>query len=98
MVKKGIFIAFFIVAVVAGLSWVVMSLWNFSVAPTFSNINPIDYKQALGLLVLSKIFLWGLRGKPGGPPWKKHWRSRWNKMNDEEKQKLKEEWSSRWKK
>ena len=73
------------------LTFIFMALWNWLIPPLFRG-PVLTFWQALGLLVLSKIMLFGLRGKPGPPPW--HWRrrmmERWEQMTPEERQKFKE--------
>jgi hypothetical protein len=71
---------------------VVMLLWN-AILPHIVSVTAINYWQATGLLVLSRILFGGFRGGPfgghrGGPP---QWRNRWVNMSDEEKIRFKEE-------
>jgi hypothetical protein len=64
---KFIAVPVFIVAILFFLSFVVMHLWNFSIAKA-ANLNEINFWQAMGLLVLSKIlFGFGLGGRR--KPW-----------------------------
>lgn len=44
---------------IAGISFVVMSLWNWLMPALFTGIHTIDYWHAIGLLVLSKILFGG---------------------------------------
>lgn len=82
----------FLVVVVLGiaaLSWVVMMLWNWLMPALFAGARSIDFIQAAGLLVLSKILFGGLRGHGG---WHRHGHEhhrRWEKMTEEERQKFK---------
>ncbi len=94
--RKGIGIAAFVIIALFGLSALVMWLWNFAVVPVFK-APALGYWQAMALLVLSKILLGGFRPGSGGPPWgpRAKWRSKWQKMSPEERQKLKEEWKKR---
>ncbi len=57
------FIVFAVVAV-AAFGLVVMSLWNW-LAPAVFGGHAINYWQALGLLVLSRILFGGFRGRRG---------------------------------
>lgn len=94
--RKGLGIVAFMLVAVFGLSAVVMLLWNYAVVAVFP-IGPLNYWQALALLVLSKILLSGFRMGPGRS-WKTrggHWRGKWGHMTDEERHKLKEEWQQR---
>ena len=49
---------------IALLGWVLMMLWNAIVPDVFSGVRALEYRQALGLLVLSRI-LFGFRGRGG---------------------------------
>lgn len=86
------------ILIVAGLSALVMWLWN-ATLPDLLGINEISYWQALGLLVLCKILFGGFGGgchdkkKHGGPP--RRFRKKWRNMDEEEQQKFKEEWKKR---
>jgi hypothetical protein len=85
--RKGL--KFLLIASVAigVLSFLVMSLWNWLMPPLFGR-PLVTYWQALGLLVLSRVLLGGLRGRPGPPHW--HWRKRmmerWEQMTPEERE------------
>ena len=71
-------------------TWVVMALWNWLVPPIIG-WKSIDYWQAMGILVLSKI-LFGFGRFGGGGHW--HWRARmaerWERMTPEEREKFRE--------
>ncbi|MGC3981936.1 MAG: hypothetical protein QM808_11795 [Steroidobacteraceae bacterium] len=79
-----------VAVVIAGVSWVVMSLWN-GLLPGLFGLPSISFIQALGLLVLSRILFGGLRG-PGGfgrsMRWRQRMHERWEKMTPEEREKL----------
>jgi hypothetical protein len=66
-----------------------MTLWNWVVPPVFG-AHAISFGQALGILVLSKILFGGFHGRPGGGPWKRGMRARWEKMTPEEREKFRE--------
>jgi len=77
------FIAIALVAV-AVLSVAVMELWNW-LAPAVFGGHTINYWQALGLLVLSRILFGGLRGRRG------HWRYRMtHEMTPEERERFRQ--------
>jgi len=59
---KFLGIAFLAVAGIGFLGWVVMALWNAVLPGIFIGVRAIDYRQALGLLVLSRILFGGFRG------------------------------------
>ncbi len=68
---------------VAVLGGIVMMLWNAVVPGLFIGTRTIDYRHALGLLVLSRILFGGFRGR-GGWHRGRHWR-RWEAMTAEER-------------
>jgi hypothetical protein len=85
-----------VVAFVAVLSLAVMLLWN-SLVPELFRGPPLQYWQALGLLLLSRILFGGLRGRGG---WHGHWRQRmwrerWESMTPEERARLREHFQGR---
>jgi hypothetical protein len=86
----GLKFVLFVVVALAALGAVVMGLWNWLMPGLFGS-PLIGFWQALGLLVLSKILLGGLRGGPGRYM---HWRARmadrWEHMTDEEREKFRE--------
>lgn len=69
----------------AALGWVVMALWNWLMPALFAGARQIDYLQALGLLVLSKILFGSFRGRGCHGRWHRH---RWEKMTPEEREKF----------
>jgi len=90
-VVKG---AAFVVLAVVGIavfSYVLMNLWNWLV-PSLFHGPVVQFWQAVGLLVLSRILFGGLRGRGG---WHGHWRGRmwrerWANMTPEERARLRE--------
>lgn len=48
---------------IAALGWVVMALWNWLIPMLFTGGHEIDYVQAMGVLLLSKILFGGFRGR-----------------------------------
>lgn len=91
ILKFVVFAAVFI----AVFSFVVMKLWNW-LMPALFGLHLITYSQAVGVLILSKIFFGGFRGRPR-PPW--HWRQRmferWEQMTPEELEKFRQGLRSR---
>jgi hypothetical protein len=65
------------------LGWVVMALWNAVIPDLFVGARTIDYRHALGLLVLSRVLFGGFRGR-GGLHGGGRWR-RWKAMTAEER-------------
>lgn len=98
--KKFIFLPFVGLAFLALATWAVMLLWNHVLVDVVPAVKIINYWQAGGLLLLSKILFSGFGGRGG---WKKgnqqgmggHWRQKWGKMTPEEREKMKEEWKKR---
>jgi len=76
---------------IGALSLAVMRLWNW-LLPTLFHVPSIDFLQALGLLVLSRILFGGMRGpRPWGHPgWRARWHDRWEHMSEEERGKFRE--------
>jgi hypothetical protein len=82
------FVAFAAVAV-AALGYVVMSLWNWLVPALFAGAAVIGFWQAIGLLVLCRILVGGLRGRGmHGMHWRHRMRERWEQMTPEEREKF----------
>ena len=77
---------------------IVMLLWN-ALMPVIFNLQAINFWQALGLLILSKIFFGGFRGGPwrGGrfKYWNQEMKQRWMNMTPEEREKFSQEWKER---
>ncbi|MEJ7680740.1 MAG: hypothetical protein WKG06_23390 [Segetibacter sp.] len=75
-------------------TFIVMTLWNSILAPVL-NVHIIDFGQALGILILSKILFGGFRGGRWGGRgryWNSEMRNKWQTMTPEEKEKFKQEW------
>jgi len=83
-------IGLLVLAGIAALGAVVMALWNWLMPTLFVGVGKIDYLQALGLLVLSKILFGGFRrGFHGGHGCHGRWqRRRLENMTPEEREKF----------
>ena len=81
--------ALIVVAVgVAGLA--VMGLWNW-LGPDLFGWHPISFVQAVGLLILCRLLVGGLRGRAGGHfAWRARLAERLEKMTPEEREKFRE--------
>jgi len=95
-VVKGAAFLLLVIAALAAFGWVVMSLWNWLVPALFRG-PALQYWQAVGLLVLSRILFGGLRGRGG---WHGHWRQRmwrerWANMTPEERARMREHFQRR---
>jgi hypothetical protein len=77
---------------IAFLGWVVMQLWNWLMPALFASAHTIDYCQALGILVLSKILFGSFRCGCHGRG--RHHRE--ENMTPEEREQLKSRLASRW--
>jgi hypothetical protein len=87
-ILKGL--AFLVIAplFVAGLSFIVMSLWN-AIIPHLFSLPVIGFWQAAGLLVLCRILFGGFR--PHGHGWRhRGWHSRWHRMSAEERERFRD--------
>jgi hypothetical protein len=95
IIKILILVAFFILL----LGTAVMLLWNW-LMPTLFNLPVIDFGQAVGLTVLSRILTGGFRmgvGTASKEQWEQK-RQMWEKfsaMSPEEREKWKTEWRDR---
>src|SRR5258706_1737536 len=90
-ILKGLKVALLVVLAVTVLAFIVMSLWNW-LMPAITGWKAIDFWQALGLLVLSRI-LFGLRAGFGfrhGGHWRGRMAERWHNMTPEEREKFRE--------
>jgi hypothetical protein len=94
-VAKGMVIFLLVIVVMAALGVVVMLLWNSLVPPLFHG-PPLQYWQAVGLLILSRILFGGLSGRGGRHRhWRQRmWRERWEEMTPEERARLRERYMS----
>ena len=72
---------------------IVMSLWNWLMPAVFS-LHTITYWQALGLLILAKIFFGGFRGGPCGM--RRHMKENWEHLTPEERAKFRDAMRKRW--
>ncbi len=90
-ILKGLAILALIALVVAVVGYLVMTLWNWLI-PGIFGWKPLDFIQAVGLLVLSRL-LFGFR-TGFGHHHRRHWRGRmaerWAQMTPEEREKFRE--------
>ena len=81
------------------LGHVIMFLWN-EILVKATGVNPLNFWEALGLFVLSRILFGGFRfgppqrGHRGGPR-RASWREKWMNMNEEERAEFKAKWKER---
>jgi hypothetical protein len=79
--------------------WVTMFLWNYLVPPIFKGPE-INFWQALGLLLLSKILFGGIGGKRWGGhghmQWKQRYYDKLSNMSQEERERFKTRMREKW--
>ncbi len=81
-------IALMMAALFALLTFVVMRLWNW-LAPAVFGWHQINFWQALGILLLSKILFGGFRGGWGHRGrWHRGMGERWEHMTPEQREKF----------
>lgn len=91
------FLKFAVVATVGVgiVGGVVMSLWNW-LAPAAFGGRVIDFWQAIGLFVLARLLVGGLRrGGPGRGHWRRRMAERWEAMSDEERARFQDRFGGR---
>jgi hypothetical protein len=77
---------------IAALGWLVMLLWNWLMPSLFIGAQQVDYCQALGILLLSKILFGSFHGRCHG----RH--QQWENMSQEEREQMKDHFKNRWSK
>ncbi len=94
-IYRGIGIAALMVLAFFLFGYVTMYLWNW-LMPDLFNLKTIDFTQAIGLVILSKILLGGMhmRGS-GGWGQKRFWKAKWESMTPEDRDKFKTEFAVR---
>jgi hypothetical protein len=88
-IARGAKILVMIAVVLAVVSFLVMTLWNWLVPPLFGG-PMLHYTEALGLLVLARLLFGGLRPHGRGP-WGHSWhhaRAHWEQMTPEERERF----------
>ncbi len=85
------------------LGFVIMHLWNWLMPELFTSAQTINYWQAMGLLLLSKILFGGFGGhrRCGSRcghrgHWRSRWNSKWGSMSEEERAKIKNWCGDQW--
>lgn len=73
---------------------ITMYLWNW-LMPELFHLPYINYYQAFGLVLLSKILFGGFRMRGGGWGHRKYWRAKWESMTPDEREKFKNEFAER---
>ena len=87
-VLRGLKILLFVLLAATLFTFVVMWLWNW-LMPVIFSLHAINFWQALGLLVLSKILFGGFHGRHGfGGGRRIRLIERWEQMTPEEREKF----------
>ena len=85
-IQRAIRMTLMILLTAALAGFIVMRLWNW-LMPAVAGWHAINFWQALGLLVLSKILFGGFRGGWGhGRHWRRGMRERWEQMTPEQRE------------
>jgi hypothetical protein len=85
-IQRAIRMTLMILLTAALAGFIVMKLWNW-LMPAVTGWHAINFWQALGLLVLSKILFGGFRGGWGhGRHWRRGMRERWEQMTPEQRE------------
>jgi hypothetical protein len=66
--RRFLFIPLGVAAFLAGISFIVMELWN-NLLPALLHVGVITFWQAMGIFVLCKILFGFGHGGKGGAPW-----------------------------
>ena len=87
-ITRGLKFAFFAALFITGFGFVVMRLWNW-LMPAIFGWHGINFWQAVGLLVLSKLLFGGFHGRAGRHMyWRRRMIERWEQMTPEERDKF----------
>ncbi len=87
---RGLKFVLFAVLFVTVFGFVVRALWNW-LMPGLFGWHLINFWQAVGILVLSKILFGGFRGSPGRHLyWRRRMIERWEQMTPEERDKFRQ--------
>jgi hypothetical protein len=92
--SKAALIAGCIVAVLAVVGLVVMSLWNWLIPALFGG-PVLHFWQAIGLLVLTRILVGRVGRGAGHWGWRGRMRQDWQRMTPDEREKLRATFSRR---
>jgi Ca2+/H+ antiporter, TMEM165/GDT1 family len=85
---KGLMFVLFATLFVIVFGFGVMHLWNW-LMPALFGFHLINFWQAMGILVLSRILFGGFHGRRGGRMhWRNRMRERWGHMTPEEREKF----------
>lgn len=95
--RKLVMLFFLVPLALFAFGLIVMLLWN-AILPSVIHVSTINFWQALGILVLSKILFGGFKGGWGGRrgyQWKDEMKKKISNMTPEEKEKFEQHWKNR---
>jgi len=95
--RRFFLIPLFVFAVLVPLGFIITALWNNILVPVL-HVGLINFWQALGIFLLSKILFGGFPGN-----WKRgmrndfreRMREKWSSMSPEQKEQFKQNWKDR---
>jgi len=88
----GLFLLFVVAFILFG--YVTMELWNW-LMPQLFKLPTIDFKMAMGLVILSKILFSGIRVKTEPMGQRRIWKAKWESLSDEERTNFKADFAER---
>jgi len=86
---KFVLIGILGVLLMALFGYVVMLLWN-ALMPAVFGLKTVSYWQAVGLLILCKIFFGSFRSRPNHATRWRHSLERWEKMTPEDRERFRQ--------
>jgi Ca2+/H+ antiporter, TMEM165/GDT1 family len=88
--RRWYFIPPLIIIGITAFGFITMTLWN-ALLPNILHLPTINFWQAIGLLILSRLLFGGGPWHKGGHhPWKNHMREKWEKMTPEEREQFRQ--------
>lgn len=91
--KRFAGILLMVVLALTVFSFIVMQLWNYVLSPVL-HVQTVNFWQAMGILVLSKILFGGFRGGWGDRrgAWRRKMYENWENMTPEQREQFRERW------
>ena len=96
-ISRGILFVPIVIGGIFLFTWGVMLLWNAVLPAAIPAVKAINFWQAMGIFVLSKILFGFNKGWGGGRRghWGRKMEDKWVNMTPEEREKFKEQWKNR---
>lgn len=95
--KRFMLFLLFVFAVLVPLGFIITALWNNILVPVL-HIGIINFWQALGIFLLSKILFGGFPGywrRGMKNDFREKMRAKWSNMSPEEREQFKQNWKNR---